>query len=149
MKITTIGLDLAKTVFHVVGQGLPAAANDPWVYGAIVSGAFITVEGDGNAFRRGRDVSAVLGLAPAQHSSGGKDRLLGISKRGDRHVRSLWVQGARSVVLRAAGEKDRLSRWINRIRQDRGTNKAVVALANKMARIGWAILRHGTEYHPA
>jgi transposase len=57
-------------------------------------------------------------------------------------------QGARSVVLRAAGKKDRLSRWINRIRQDRGTNKAVVALANKMARIGWAILRHGTQYHP-
>jgi transposase len=118
-------------------------------YGSIVSGAFITVVGDGNAFRRGRDVSAVLGLAPAQHSSGGKDRLLGISKRGDRHVRSLLVQGARSVVLRAAGKEDRLSRWINRIRQDRGTNKAVVALANKMARIGWAILRHGTEYHPA
>jgi transposase len=118
-------------------------------YGPIVAGAFVSAVGDAAAFRRGRDVSAVLGLVPAQHSSGGKDRLLGISKRGDRHVRSLLVQGARSVVLRAAGKEDRLSRWINRIRQDRGTNKAVVALANKMARIGWAILRNGTEYQPA
>jgi len=118
-------------------------------YGPIVAGAFISAVGDAAAFRRGRDVSAVLGLVPAQHSSGGKDRLLGISKRGDRHVRFLLVQGARSVVLRAAGKEDRLSRWINRIRQDRGTNKAVVALANKMARIGWAILRNGTEYQPA
>lgn len=118
-------------------------------FGPVVAGAFVTVVGDGHAFRRGRDVSAVLGLVPAQHSSGGKDRLLGISKRGDRQVRSVLVQGARSVVMRATGKEDRLSRWINRIRQERGTNKAVVALANKMARIGWAVLRHGTEYQAA
>jgi transposase len=115
-------------------------------FGAVVTGAFVTVVGDGHAFRRGRDVSAILGLVPAQHSSAGKDRLLGISKRGDRQVRCVLVQGARSVVMRATGKEDRLSRWINRIRQERGTNKAVVALANKMARMAWAILAHGRKY---
>ena len=72
--------------------------------------------------------------------------LPGISKRGDRYLRSLLVHGARSVVRRAVGKDDRLSRWINRLRSTRGYNKAAVALANKMARIGWAILRHNSLY---
>ena len=94
--------------------------------------------GSGEGYRRGRDVSASLGLVPRQHSSGGKNVLLGISKRGDRYLRSLLIHGARSVVSRAEKKKDRLSRWINRIRETRGHNKASVALANKLARIGWA-----------
>jgi transposase len=102
--------------------------------------------GDGAAYRRGRDVSAAVGLVPRQHSRGGKDTLLGISKRGDRYLRSLLVHGARSVVRQAAGKDDRLSRWINKIKAQRGHNKAVVALANKLARIGWAVLAHNTTY---
>ncbi|MCP4288840.1 MAG: IS110 family transposase [Gammaproteobacteria bacterium] len=118
-------------------------------YGSIVASAFHSTIGNGEAYRRGRDVSASLGLVPRQHSSGGKDVLLGISKRGDRYLRSLLVHGARSVVIQAGKKDDRLSRWINKIRAERGFNKAVVALANKMARTGWAILAHKTVYQAA
>lgn len=115
-------------------------------FGPIVASVFHSVVGQGEAYRRGRDVSAALGLVPRQHSSGGKSVLLGISKRGDRYLRSLLVHGARAVVRRAAGKEDRLSRWVNRLKLERGFNKAVVALANKMARIGWAVLAHKTVY---
>jgi len=115
-------------------------------YGPIVASAFHSQVGDGRAFRRGRDVSAAVGLVPRQHSSGGKNTLLGISKRGDRYLRSLLVHGARAVVRQAENKEDRLSRWINTIRAQRGYNKAVVALANKLARLGWAVLAHNTVY---
>ena len=115
-------------------------------YGPVLASAFHATVGDGAAYRRGRDVAASLGLVPRQHSSGGKARLLGISKRGDRYLRSLLVHGARSVVSRAAGKTDPLSLWINRLRERRGFNRTVVALANKLARIGWAVLAHNTAY---
>jgi transposase len=115
-------------------------------FGPVVASVFHAFVGDGQGFGKGRDLSAALGLVPKQHSSGGKTVLLGISKRGDRYLRSLLVHGARSVVRRAVGKDDRLSRWINRLRSTRGYNKAAVALANKMARIGWAILRHNSVY---
>ncbi len=118
-------------------------------YGPIVASVFYSQVGSGEAYQRGRDVAASLGLVPRQHSSGGKDSLLGISKRGDRYLRSLLVHGARAVVSQAENKDDRLSRWINRIRAERGMNKATVALANKMARMGWAILANKTVYHPA
>jgi transposase len=118
-------------------------------YGPIVAGVFHSVVGQGEAYRRGRDVSAALGLVPRQHSSGGKEVLRGISKRGDRYLRSLLVHGARSVVIRAANKDDRLSRWINKVKAERGFNKAVVALANKMARIGWAVVVNKTVYQVA
>jgi len=118
-------------------------------YGPILASVFYSVVGDGAAYRRGREVSASVGLVPRQHSSGGREQLLGISKRGDRYLRSLLVHGARAVVRQAAGREDRLSRWINRIRAARGYNKAVVALANKLARIGWAVLAHNTTYQAA
>jgi len=106
--------------------------------------------GDGRQYRRGREASASVGLVPRQHSSGGKNVLLGISKRGDRYLRSLLIHGARAVVNAAQKKDDPLSRWINRLRENRGMNKATVAYANKMARIGWAILRRlGTTYQPA
>jgi len=118
-------------------------------YGPIVASVFASVVGDGSAFKRGRDVSASLGLVPRQHSSGGKEVLLGISKRGDKYLRSLLIHGARSVVLHAKHKEDALSRWVNRLRERRGTNKAAVALANKLARMGWALLRNETVYCPA
>jgi len=118
-------------------------------FGPIVASVFYSFVGDGEIYRRGRDVSAALGLVPKQHSSGGKDRLLGISKRGDRYLRSLLVHGARSVIIYAANKDDKLSRWANRIKGERGYNKAAVALANKMARIGWAIIAHKTTYQIA
>lgn len=115
-------------------------------YGPIVASVFHSVVGNGDAYRRGRDVSASLGLVPKQHSSGGKEVLLGISKRGDRYLRSLLIHGARSVVIQAKTKNDRLSCWINRLVSTRGFNKTVVALANKMARIGWVILAKKTVY---
>jgi transposase len=118
-------------------------------YGPIVASVFHSVIGSGEAYRRGRDVSASLGLVPRQHSSGGKEVLLRISKRGDRYLRSLLVHGARSVVIQAAKKDDCLSRWINKVRTQRGFNKAVVALANKMARMGWAVLVNKTVYQSA
>ena len=118
-------------------------------FGPIVASVFHSQIGNGEAYRRGRDVSAAVGLVPRQHSSGGKDMLLGISKRGDSYLRSLLVHGARAVVSRAEHKDDRLSLWINKIRAKRGFNKAVVALANKMARTGWAVLAHKTVYQAA
>lgn len=117
-------------------------------YGPVVASVFQSVVGRGEAYRRGRDVSAALGLVPRQHTTGGKAVLGGISKRGDAYLRSLLVHGARAVVSRAKHKDDPLSRWINRIRAERGFNKATVALANKMARMGWVVLRHQTEYRP-
>lgn len=118
-------------------------------FGPITASLFHSVVGDGRAYRRGRDVSASCGLVPRQHSSGGKQVLLGITKRGDRYLRSLLIHGARAVVIRAAGKTDKLSCWLNRLRAERGFNKAVVAMANKMARMGWAILAYNTTYQAA
>lgn len=118
-------------------------------FGPIVASAYRITIGNGHQFTRGREVSAFLGIVPRQHSSGGKTVLLGISKRGDRYLRSQLIHGARSVVNWAAKKNDPLSRWINGIRLRRGWNKAVVATANKMARIAWAVLRYGTPYDPS
>lgn len=118
-------------------------------FGPIVASVFASQVGDGKAFKRGRDVSAALGLVPRQHSSGGKEVLLGISKKGDGYLRSLLVHGARSVVLHAKAKDDKLSQWVNRLCERRGVNKTAVALANKLARMGWALLRNDSEYCPA
>lgn len=118
-------------------------------FGPIVASVFSSVVGDGKAYKRGRDVSAALGLVPRQHSSGGKEVLLGISKRGDKYLRSLIIHGARSVVRHAENKDDKLSRWVNTLRERRGMNKAAVALANKLARMGWALLRNDAVYSPA
>ena len=118
-------------------------------FGPVVASVFHAFVGDGGEFRRGRDVSAALGLVPKQHSSGGRTVLLGISKRGDRYLRSLLVHGARSVLQRAAQREDRLSRWATRLKATRGTHKATVALANKMARIGWVVVREHTVFRAA
>lgn len=117
-------------------------------YGPILANAFHGKVGDGRGFRRGRDVSASIGVVPGQHSTGDKPRLLGISKRGDRYLRALLIHGARSVVSRADGKDDPQSRWIQRLVARRGKHKAIVALANKMARVGWAVLRYSTDYEP-
>jgi transposase len=118
-------------------------------YGPIIASAFYSTVGNGQAYSRGRDVAASIGLVPSQHSTGGKNVLLGISKRGDGYLRTLLIHGARAVVIQASKKMDRLSQWINRIVAERGHNKAVVATANKMARIGWAILRHNSHYQTA
>ncbi len=95
---------------------------------------------DGKEFKNGRHMAAYLGLVPKQHSSGGKDRLLGTSKRGDRYVRSMLIHGARAMAFRVKNNPDHDSQWLYKLIERRGFNKAVVAFANKIARQAWAIL---------
>ena len=112
----------------------------------MIASAYFNEVGNGSAYRKGRDVSASLGLVPKQHSSGGKDVLLGISKRGNSYLRCLLVQGAKAVVSRAKKKEDKLSSWINHLVKTRGHNRACVAYANKIARMAWAITVNDTEY---
>ena len=114
--------------------------------GPITASAMAASLGDGQAFETGRQVSAWLGLVPGQDSSGGKPKLMGISKRGDTYLRTLLIHGARAVVRAAAKKHDAKSRWINALVPRRNANIAAVALANKNARVIWALLRRGEDY---
>ncbi len=117
--------------------------------GPLTSTALVAAVGDVGVFKNGRHMAAWLGLVPRQSSTGGKARLLGISKRGDRYLRTLLIHGARSA-LRVMGRKsDRRSRWAIDVARRRGANIATVALANKTARIAWAMLAHGQNYRAA
>jgi transposase len=116
--------------------------------GPMVATALVATVGDAEQFANGRQMAASLGLTPKQHSSGGKDRLLGISKRGDAYLRSILIHGARSVIRTASQKDDRLSQWVTSLVDRRHPNVAAVALANKTARIAWAMLRYGTDYEP-
>lgn len=111
--------------------------------------AIVAAVGDGAEFKNGRHMAAWLGLVPRQHSSGDRKVLMGISKRGDQHLRSLLVHGARSVVRVAANKNDPTNQWVNQLQERRGFNRATVAVANKNARIIWAVLRTGEPYRPA
>jgi len=115
-------------------------------FGSIVSSSFFSVIGDGKAFAKSRDVAASLGVVPRQHSTGGKTVLLGISKRGDSYLRKMLVNGARSVVNHAHKKDDALNVWVTQLVKTRGKNKATVALANKLARIAWAVTVSGKPY---
>ena len=114
--------------------------------GPITATALISAVGDGKQFKCGRDLAAWLGLTPKQHSSGGKERLLGISKRGDAYLRTLLIHGARSVLRVSAKKTDSLNCWLQNVCDRRNKNIAAVALANKNARIIWAILTKKTNY---
>jgi transposase len=114
----------------------------------MVATALLATVGDASQFKNGRQMTVSLGLTPKQSSSGGKEKLLGISKRGDPYVRSLLVHGARSVIRSAKGKDDRLSQWVMRIANAHHFNVAVVAMANKTARIAWAMIRKGSDYQP-
>jgi len=116
--------------------------------GPITATALVAAIGDKSCFKNGRQFAAWLGLVPKQHSSGGKARLLGISKRGDRYLRTLLIHGARAVLGKAAGKTDARSQWIGRMRERRHPNVVAVAIANKNARIIWSLLSRDQEYRP-
>jgi transposase len=116
--------------------------------GPITATALLAAIGDASQFTNGRQLAASLGLTPRQHSSGGRDRLLGISKRGDAYVRALLVHGARAMIRTAKAKEDRLSRWVIDLAERSHPNVACVALANKTARMAWAMLRHDSDYRP-
>ncbi|MGH8521774.1 MAG: IS110 family transposase [Gammaproteobacteria bacterium] len=111
--------------------------------GPLTATALVAAVNDGKQFQNGRQMAANLGR---EHSSGGKQRLLGISKRGNTYLRTLLIHGARTVLRHAAGKTDRLSCWAVTIQARRGANVAAVALANKLARIAWAVLARDRSY---
>lgn len=116
--------------------------------GPIIATALIAAMGDGAQFTKGRDFAVSLGLTPRQHSTGGKERMLGISKRGEPYLRSLLVHGGRSALYAARNKEDRLSLWVKGIAARRHPNVAAVAWANKTARIAWAVVAQGSDYEP-
>lgn len=117
--------------------------------GPLTSTALVAAVGDAAEFNNGRELAAWLGLTPRQHSTGGRPRLLGISKRGDRYLRCLLIHGARAALRHAGRHEDRRSRWAIDVEHRRGKNIAAVALANKNARAAWAVLAKGTDFDRA
>lgn len=117
--------------------------------GPLSATILLTVLSDPGLFKNGRHFAAFLGLVPKQHSSGGKQRLLGISKRGDTYVRTLLVHGSRSVLQRANRKQGGRSRWLTQLNERRGYNRTCVALANKNARIAWALVANNEQYQKA
>jgi len=109
--------------------------------------AIVATVGNAREFKNGRQFAAWIGLVPGQYSTGGKARLGHISKRGDAYLRNLLVQGARSVLQTAAAHPDRLSRWALELQERRGYYRTLVAIANKNARIAWALLAKNEQLH--
>lgn len=117
--------------------------------GPITASAIVSSIGDAKQFKSGREFSAWLGMVPRQHSSGGKERLVGISKRGDTRLRTLLIHGARSALLASKTKTDRRSDWLRKLTERRNPNIATVALANKQARIIWAMITRQEDYRAA
>jgi len=114
--------------------------------GVITATAIMAAVGNGHGFKNGRQFAAWVGLVPRHEGTGGKVKLLGISKRGNTYLRSLLVHGARSVLIHAHNRGDSLSKWVIKLKEKKGWNKAAVALANKNARILWAIITKGGNF---
>ena len=114
--------------------------------GPVTASAVVATVGDFRQFRNGAQFGAWIGLTPRQHSSGGKNNLGGITKRGDTYLRTLLIQGAKSAVMTAHRRQDRISQWAVALRERSGWQKAVVALANKNARILWAVMTKGEAF---
>lgn len=116
--------------------------------GPIVSTAMVAAVGDARAFGRGRDMAAWLGLVPKQFTTGGKPKLGPISKRGNRHLRKLLIQGANALFLHMKREKSAMGEWLRRLETRSHRHVAIVALANKIVRICWKVLTSGENYRP-
>jgi len=112
----------------------------------MTASAYIAAIGNGRQFKRGRQVSAWLGLVPRQYGTGGEIQLKGITKSGDRHLRTLMIHGARTVITRGLKTRPLLAQWVQPIIDRQGFNKGVVALANKLARISWVIVATGEPF---
>jgi transposase len=117
--------------------------------GELTATALVAAVSDAAQFKNGRQFAAWLGLVPRQHSTGGKERLLGISKRGDSYLRKLLVHGARSCLRWVDRKRDRRSQWLQALLERRGWNRAAVALANKNARVAWVLLSTEQVYRTA
>jgi transposase len=138
-------LELQIQLWHRQHDASCKLAQIPGI-GPITASALVASIGDAKSFANGRQLAAWLGLVPRQHSSGGKSTLLGISKRGDAYLRTLLVHGARSVIRVAQSKVGYAQGWLARLTGRRHPNIAAVALANKNARIVWALLNHERNY---
>jgi transposase len=116
--------------------------------GPVTATALIGAIGNASAFRKGRDLSAWMGIVPGQYSTGGKTKLLGISKRGNKYLRRLFVQGARSVLQHREKQVPALRRWLAGLLSRTHQNVVIVALANKLVRMAWAVLCKNESYRP-
>jgi transposase len=114
--------------------------------GPLVATALVARLGDASHYRRGREAAASIGLTPRHHGTGGRNRLMSITKQGDRYLRSILIQGARNAVRQAHRKDDRLSRWVTELAARRHPHIAAVALANKTVRVAWAMLNHRSDY---
>jgi transposase len=114
--------------------------------GITISTALIAAVGKAETFEHARDLAAWLGLVPRQSTTGGKPRLMGISKRGNKYLRTLLIHGARAALPHLAEKETTLGRWAKNLLSRVHHNVAVVALANKLARICWAVLRSGQKF---
>lgn len=144
-RVTTLDADIA-----LIAKEDPVAKRLQQLRGVgpLIATALIASVGTGEQYAKGRQMAAALGLTPRQHSSGNKDRLLGISKRGDAYLRSLLIHGARSTLWHARHKQDRLSRWMTDLSARRHPNVAAVALANKTVRMAWAMMTNESDYDP-
>ena len=116
--------------------------------GPLSATALVAAVSDASAFKNGRQFAAWLGLVPRQHTTGGKEHLLGISKRGDSYLRKLLIHGARATMRWVGLKTDRRSQWLRQLVERRGKNRTAVAVANKHARIVWALLMSHQDYQP-
>ena len=116
--------------------------------GWLTATALVASIGDARSFKNGRQLAAWLGLVPRQHSTGGKPKLLGISKRGDAYLRTLIIHGARAAIRFVDRDRSPTGQWVRDLEQRRPKNVTVVARANKHARIVWALLAHQRDYDP-
>jgi len=114
--------------------------------GPVTATAVIAAIGNGAAFHKGREFAAWMGVVPREHSTGGRQKLLGISKRGNRYLRKLFVQGARAVLQQKTKQTPGLKAWLEKLTARTHRNVAAVALANKLARMAWAVLATGEAY---
>ena len=138
-------LEVQIQAWHRESEASRKLAQIPGI-GPITASALIASIGDAKCFESGRQLAAWLGLVPRQHSSGGKPTLLGISKRGDSYLRTLLIHGARAVIRVAERKANHAGSWLAQLMGRRHPNVAAVALANKHARIVWALLAHQREY---
>lgn len=138
-------LEVQIQVWHRANDASRKLAEIPGI-GPITASALVASIGDAKSFESGRQLAAWLGLVPRQNSSGGKQTLLGISKRGDTYLRTLLIHGARAVVRVAERKANHAGSWLAGVMGRRNKNVAAVALANKNARVVWALLVHERTY---
>jgi len=141
------GLEAKLATLCVQNEDCQRLLSIPGV-GLLSATALVAAIGDINVFKSGRELAAWLGLVPRQHSTGGRPTLLGISKRGDTYLRTLLIHGGRTVVRVADKHPDKRSQWISRLDARRGENISAVAVANKNARVAWALLKSQSMYQP-